>query len=197
MATINTTSTLSVNNLADSAFVPNMQQKEPMTASEREAALRARLAGKRISTPVFANPDNGEHSVVIHSRELREGRNGNEDYFVFRLKDIDRNICWDMSLTATEEILTAFESNINMYSNGVVQLMEIFDGLDALERKTFKVWTQQYKDDKGNARIKTYVNPDKYQKFANYIAFKLADEKKAAAKLKAEKKAVKSKKADQ
>lgn len=184
--TINTAAA-NVNAIVDNAFVPDMERKAQQTPDQKMAALFAAMAGQRVSTPVFANPDNGAHAVVMTSYELRNGRHGESDYFILALKDVAKNITWNMTLAAEPEAIMGFLNEVNMYSNGIVFRLEASEAFGRLEAREFNVWTQQYKNDKGELRVKTYCNPFSYERFARFIANKAAEKKEAEKAYKARK----------
>ena len=169
-----TKSVASVNNVVENAFVPDMTKKQSLTAEEKMSAFFAQMSGSVVSTPVFAMPSNGEHSIVIMSYELKNGYGDNDDYFKLELKDVDKNITWGMTLPATAEDVSKFLGEVNMYNNGIIYGMSPLAAFGRLGARAFKVWTQQYDDDKGNRRVKTYSNPVKYENFARYLASKSA-----------------------
>lgn len=173
------TASATVDTIIDTAFVPDMQEKTPKTAEEKQSAFFASLAGKKVTAPVFAKPENGVHSVVIHEIEYKPGRNGREDYFAMKLKDVKKNIIWDFALSATAEAVMGFLNEVNMYSNGVVMYKEPEEALSILRKRSFNVWTLQYKDQHGVDRVKSYSNPDGYEKFSRYISYHSAETKKA------------------
>ena len=186
MSTTKKTSS-AVNAIVDNAFVPNMQEKEPVSAEEKMAAFFQSLEGSKISTPTLALPSNGEHSVVITSYEYKNGYKDNGDYFLIDLKDVDKNITWAMTLPANSKDVMDFLGEINMYNKGIVYGLSPLKALGKLEKSMFRVWTQQYENDKGETRAKTYSNPVKYEKFARYIAWKKSEKKAADEEYKAKK----------
>lgn len=162
-----------VNSIVDNAFVPDMQEKEPLTAEQKMTAFFESMAAEVVVTPIFALPNNGEHNVVIMSYEYHIGRGDNSDYFSIALKDVEKNNTWNMALSAEPEKVLGFLGEVNMYSNGVVFKLNPLQAFGKLETKPFRVWTQQY-DNKGQTKVKTYSNPVGYEKFARYIASQAA-----------------------
>ena len=165
----NNTAAAIVDSVIDSAHVPNMQEKEPLSAAEKMDAFFASMSAEKVSTPVFAMPANGEHSVVIYSYEYKNGYGDNGDYFAIALRDVDKNTTWNMTLPADPEKILGFLGEVNMYSNGIVFRLNPAQAFGKLESKKFRVWTQQY-ENKGQTRVKTYANPVGYERFARYIA---------------------------
>lgn len=182
--------------IADSAFTPGeveevndriTQEKRPLSAEEKMAAFFASMGEDTVSTPVFALPSNGEHIVVIDSYEYKNGYRDNGDYFQIALKELKKNITWNMSLPADTTEFMRFLGEINMYNKGIVYGLKPMEALGKLQSKKFRVWTQQFKNDKGEDRTKTYSNPVKYEKFARFVAYQEADKKQKDAEYKAKK----------
>ena len=182
--------------VVETAFVPGSVEevvdkvtleKRTLSSEEKMAALFDSLSAEVISTPVFALPSNGEHSVVIMSYELKNGYRDNSDYFLVELKEPSKNICWNITIPATSKGVMEFLEEVNMYSKGVVYKMNPAQAFGKLETAQFRVWTQQFKNDKGEDRTKTYSNPVKYEKFARFVAYQEADKKQKDAEYKAKK----------
>lgn len=176
------------NDILECPFVPDMTEKTPKTAEEKKSAFFASMAGHKVTAPVFAKPDNGVHSVVMHNMEYTPGRNGRNDYFAIQLKDTKKNIIWDFALSATAAAVMGFLNEVNMYSNGVVSYKEPEEALGILAKRNFNVWTLQYKDERGVDRVKTYSNPTGYEKFSRYISYHSAEVEKAEEAYKTHKK---------
>lgn len=183
--------------IVENAFVPHETEEvadkvtgenRALTPEEKMRALFDSLSGEVISTPTIANPDNGQHFVVIMSYELKNGYKDNGDYFLIALKEPSKNITWNMTLPANGKDICELLGEINSYNKGVVYQMNPLQAFGKLQSQKFRVWTQQYKNDKGEERVKTYSNPVKYEKFARYIA----SQKEAAKSKDAEYKAKKS-----
>lgn len=166
----NTSAASAVSNLVDDAHVPNMQEKEPLSASEKMDAFFASMSAERVSTPVFALPANGVHEVVIYSYEYKNGYGDNGDYFSIALRDVEKNTTWNMTLPADPEKILGFLGEVNMFNNGIVFRLNALQAFGKLEKVNFKVWTQQFKNDKNELRVKTYANSKSYEKFARFIA---------------------------
>lgn len=165
--------------IADSVFTPGeveevndriTQEKRPLSAEEKMAAFFASMGDDTVSTPVFALPSNGEHIVVIDSYEYKNGYKDNGDYFQIALKELKKNITWNMSLPADPTEFMRFLGEINMYNKGIVYGLKPMEALGKLQSKKFCVWTQLYTGNDGKEHAKTYSNPVKYEKFARYLA---------------------------
>lgn len=172
--------------IADSAFTPGeveevndrfTGEKRPLSAEEKMSAFFATLSSEVISTPTVANPDNGQHFVVITDYELKNGYRDSGDYFLIALKEPSKNITWNMTLPATGKDVCEFLGEVNAYNKGIVFQMNPLKAIGKLQSQKFRVWTQFFTDGKGNERVKTYSNPVKYEKFARYIAFKASEAK--------------------
>lgn len=168
-----------VTGIVENAFTPGeveevadkvTRETRPLTSEEKMAAFFASMTGMKVSSPAFALPENGEHTVVIYSYEYRNGYADNGDYFKISLKEPKRNITWDMSVPASPVEFMRFLDEINMYNESVVYGLDPVSALGKLQSTKFRVWTQQYNTDKGMHRAKTYSNPVGYEKFARYIA---------------------------
>lgn len=175
-----------VTSIAENAFVPGeneeiadsiTRENRPLSAEEKMYALFAEMDNIEISTPAFDTPKNGEHMVVIMDYELKNGYKGSDDYFVIQLKELSRNITWGMTLPATGKDVSNFLGEINMYNKGMLYKLNPLKAFGVLQKEKFRVWTQEYKDDKNVQRVKTYSNPEKYEKFARYLAFKATEAK--------------------
>ena len=145
-------------------------EKRHLSAEEKMAAFFDSMSNEIISTPVLANPDNGQHFVTIVTYEFKTGYRGNGDYFVIALKEPSKNITWNMTLPASAKDVMAFLGEVNMYNKGIVYEMTPRKAFGALQSQKFRVWTQQYKNSEGETRVKTYSNPEKYEKFAYFLA---------------------------
>ena len=121
-----------VSSLVENAFVPGgveevadkfTGEKRHLSAEEKMAAFFDSMSNEIISTPVLANPDNGQHFVTIVTYEFKTGYRGNGDYFVIALKEPSKNITWNMTLPASAKDVMAFLGEVNMYNKGIVYEM--------------------------------------------------------------------------
>jgi hypothetical protein len=182
MSTNNTN--ITNNALVDEAFVPGeieetadniTRENRNLSGQELLMAARERRAGHVTHSAVYQKPDNGEHFVVVEKDEVKPTRKGAK--YIIELKDVNQNIKWSMAIDFTDEALDKLGLEINSFNVsakrgvGIIEGLEIIEAIEGkLRLQKFRVWTQQYVGLDGKTYVKTYTNPDGYEKFARYIA---------------------------
>lgn len=181
-----------VTSIVENAFTPGeveevadsiTRENRRPTPQEILAAARERRAGHVVNSAVYEKPSNGQHFVVVEKDEVRTGRKDGEHKFIIELKDVDKNIKWSMAIDFTDEMLDRFGNEVNSYNIGAKSGVGIIQGLEAIEAiegklrlQKFRVWTQQYVGSDGKTYVKTYTNPDSYERFARVQAYKAAEQ---------------------
>ena len=170
--------------LADDAFVPNSsEQRRPNTQLQKlrqeagdynavqnekaELTLSEILKGQTIRAGRWENPENGVHQVVLDGDpEVKLGRNGNDPYAVFELRDVKTQIVWKTFISAKDIVKTITEISFN--NRGFLGGMNAQKALNNIQKNHFRCWTVEDKEKK----IRTYFDEEKANK-ALYIANKL------------------------
>lgn len=169
--------------IADNAFVPDCgEQRRPYTQSQKlrqEAGdynavqnekagltLKDILKGQTIRAGRWENPKNGMHQVLLDGEpEVKLGRNGNDPYAVFELRDVETQIVWKAFISAKDIVKTITEISFN--NRGYLGGMNAQKALNNIQKNPFRCWTVEDKEKK----IRTYFDEEKANK-ALYIANK-------------------------
>lgn len=170
-----------LDNLIDNVFVPDMEdnnKSEDKTDLGLMNNLLSDLAHSKskVDSGYKADPDDGEHKVIIKEYREGKGRNGNSDYLIFTLKDTVTGRLWDMLLSvgSTQDIIN-FIGTISSNNLGVFEGMENIKAFQKLimGKQMFFVWTAKRERD---GRILTYIDQKKYE---NYLYWNRQREDKA------------------
>lgn len=172
MSTKKTTRTTStgVDNLIDNAFVPDMtadKQGEDKTDLGLMNNLLSELAaGKAVVDSGYrADPEDGEHKVVIKEYREGKGQNGRDDYLVFTMKDVADGRTWDMLLSVpSAQAVANFVNTISSNNMGVFEGQTMFKSFQKLimGKTQFFVWTAKRQRD---GKVLTYVDMEAYRKY--------------------------------
>lgn len=169
--------------LADNAFVPDSnEQKRPDTQRQKlrqeagddnavrneraELTLKDIIEGQTIRTGRWENPENGVHQVILDGEpEVKLGRNGNDPYAIFELRDVKTQIAWKTFISAKDIVKTITEISFN--NRGFLGGMNAQKALNNIQKNHFRCWTVEDKEKK----VRTYFDEEKANK-ALYIASK-------------------------
>ena len=131
-----------------------------------ELTLKDILRGQTIRAGRWGNPEDGVHQVILDGEpEVKPGRNGNDPYAVFELRDVKSQIAWKAFVSTKDIIKTITEISFN--NRGFLGGMSAQKALNSIQKNHFRCWTVEDKEKK----IRTYFDEEKANK-ALYIASK-------------------------